>query len=136
MINNSARLNGIQLLRAIAVLLVIHCHILDRQIATGGSIQQSFFYLQDFGASGVDIFFVISGFIITLVAHPFARMEQGLPFFIKRILRVVPLYWLVSLLSAFLFYRRNGSMQPPGHPAGQQKVYPGSDAVFFVLHTA
>lgn len=110
MTNTNARLNGIQLLRAIAVLLVVHCHVLDRQIGIGGSFHQSFFYVQNFGAVGVDVFFVISGFIITLVAHPFAQRRQGWSFFIKRILRVVPLYWLVSVLAAFLFYRRNGSM--------------------------
>ncbi len=110
MINNTTRLNGIQLLRAIAVLLVVHCHILDRQMGRGGSRQQSFFYLQNFGAAGVDIFFVISGFIITLVATPYAQLGQGQPFFIKRILRVVPLYWLVSLLATFLFYQHTGNM--------------------------
>ena len=110
MINDTARLNGIQLLRAIAVLLVVHCHILDRQAGLGGSLQQSFFYLQNFGAAGVDIFFVISGFIITIVANPYAQHRQGWPFFVKRLLRVVPLYWLVSVLAAILFYRRNGSM--------------------------
>lgn len=110
MVNNTARLNGIQLLRAIAVLLVVHCHILDRQIGMGGSIQESFFYLQNFGAVGVDIFFVISGFIITIVAIPYSRQARGAGFFIKRILRVAPLYWLVSLLAVFLGYRRNGTM--------------------------
>lgn len=110
MIKDTARLNGIQLLRAIAVLLVVHCHILDREAGLGGSLQQSFFYLQNFGAAGVDIFFVISGFIITVVANPYAQRRQGGPFFVKRFLRVVPLYWLVSVLAAILFYRRNGSM--------------------------
>ena len=48
--------------------------------------------LSDIGAFGVDIFFVISGFIISHVtAHDPSR------FLIKRIIRIVPLYWFATL---------------------------------------
>lgn len=105
---HTARLQGIQLLRAVAVLLVVHGHVLDNQYSIGTALQQDFFYLQDFGAAGVDLFFVISGFIITIIAVPYALQGSGWSFFIKRVLRVVPLYWLVSVLSALLSYRHNG----------------------------
>lgn len=51
----------------------------------------------DFGRAGVDIFFVISGFIIQHVA---ARDDVGRPgaFMAKRLVRVVPLYWLLTVL--------------------------------------
>lgn len=51
----------------------------------------------DFGRAGVDIFFVISGFIIQHVA---ARDDAGRPgaFMAKRLIRVVPLYWMLTVL--------------------------------------
>lgn len=45
------------------------------------------------GASGVDIFFVLSGFIIAYTADP----SRGVVHFLKRrIARIVPLYWFLT----------------------------------------
>src|SRR3954454_16177691 len=49
-------------------------------------------------ASGVDIFFVISGFIIATTA---TAQHNSLDFAFRRALRIFPLYWLV-LLAAFV----------------------------------
>src|SRR5256885_8215174 len=49
-------------------------------------------------ASGVDIFFVISGFIIATTA---AAQRDALNFTIKRAVRIFPVYWLV-LVAGFL----------------------------------
>lgn len=52
----------------------------------------------NFGACGVDIFFVISGFIMTVTSAGKAfRLGD---FLIKRVLRIVPIYWLFTLLKA------------------------------------
>ncbi|HIH2748783.1 acyltransferase [Burkholderia aenigmatica] len=45
-----------------------------------------------FGQAGVDIFFVISGFIMSVVAP-----REGRAFLRKRLVRIVPLYWLTTL---------------------------------------
>ncbi|MCA8066510.1 acyltransferase family protein [Burkholderia sp. AU38729] len=45
-----------------------------------------------FGQAGVDIFFVISGFIMSVVAP-----REGRDFLRKRLIRIVPLYWLTTL---------------------------------------
>lgn len=52
-------------------------------------------------AWGVDIFFVISGFIMYVAA----RSESPAAFIWLRIVRVVPLYWLVTVGFIFLFYK-------------------------------
>ena len=49
-------------------------------------------FLPSFGSFGVDIFFVISGFIMW---HTTAEVEIGiLEFWRRRIIRIVPLYWI------------------------------------------
>lgn len=70
------RLATIQGLRAIAALGVLFFHI--RLIGVG--------YF------GVDIFFVISGFIVCYVAQ-----RQPNQFLAKRLVRIVPLYWIATL---------------------------------------
>jgi exopolysaccharide production protein ExoZ len=105
----AGKLNAVQLLRCVAALLVVYCHTLDWQQDAGGTgsfFQNHFFYLQNFGAVGVDIFFVISGFIITIISYYYAKNNKVFYFFVKRFIRVVPLYWIVSLIvfaGLFLF---------------------------------
>ena len=52
--------------------------------------------LPEFGPSGVDLFFVISGFImlVTTTKKPLSPLK----FLELRVVRVVPLYWLMTLL--------------------------------------
>ena len=70
------RLVSIQCLRFAAAGLVVLTHT-----ASGYFV---------YGAFGVDIFFVISGFIIT---HVMRQREAG-PFLLDRLTRIYPLYWL------------------------------------------
>ena len=69
----------IQYLRAISILMVVLGHIV------GG-----------FGAQGVDIFFVISGFIMMHIMHQ--RSQNYLEFFFARFFRIAPLYYLATAL--------------------------------------
>ncbi|MBN8788335.1 MAG: acyltransferase [Terrimonas sp.] len=105
MTNGTGKLNSIQALRAIAVILVLHCHTLD---LINTRYQSDFFYLQNFGAAGVDLFFVISGFIITIVSGRYAQTGSGRYFFIRRAIRVLPLYWIVSFAAVVLFRIQGG----------------------------
>jgi peptidoglycan/LPS O-acetylase OafA/YrhL len=62
--NNAKRgelLEGIQILRAVAALLVVFHHALEESLAAIAG-PKSPDWLTTFGAAGVDIFFVISGF--------------------------------------------------------------------------
>lgn len=79
------RLLGIQYLRAVAALAVVVYHATDR---TGSRFTV--------GAAGVDIFFVISGFVMWTLAE--TRPTTPLRFYRDRILRVAPLYWLVTMV--------------------------------------
>ena len=85
----------IQLLRGIASLLVVLMHATGnlKEIA-GGNLLGGFF---SFGGAGVDIFFVLSGFIITYTSNIFSEKKSAFSLFLKRrFVRIFPVYWLVS----------------------------------------
>lgn len=82
---------SIQYLRALAALLVITAHVSDK-VGAG-----PLYALRHIGNVGVDLFFVVSGFIIWLTTH---LNKHGVQEFIeRRVVRIVPYYWLVTLLA-------------------------------------
>ena len=70
----------IQYLRAISILMVVSAHI----------------GVGPLGVQGVDIFFVISGFIMMHIMHQ--RSQNYLEFFFARFFRIAPLYYLATAL--------------------------------------
>jgi exopolysaccharide production protein ExoZ len=99
----------IQILRALAALGVIWQHIrYDFQIELGIS---NFPPTINVLNSGVDIFFVISGFIIVYSSSSlFQKRGAWREFITRRIIRIVPLYWLTSLLAlAYILIRHRDS---------------------------
>ena len=88
-------LANVQVLRAFAALNVAGVHILE-QAAKYDQDVALFAFLQNWGDSGVDLFFVISGFIMVYIQR---RRPSGPGRFLDhRIYRVVPLYWTLTLL--------------------------------------
>jgi peptidoglycan/LPS O-acetylase OafA/YrhL len=77
---------NVQALRGLAALLVIFVH-LETVLPRVGLVQ--------FGGGGVDIFFVISGFI--MVYTTMHRDVTPISFISDRIARIVPIYWIVTL---------------------------------------
>lgn len=81
------RLENIQTLRAVAALMVVLFHA--SQAAHGSVIFAPF---GRFGAAGVDIFFVISGFVMTIAGDRVTPAR----FLADRFQRIAPLYWLIT----------------------------------------
>ena len=85
---------------AVAVMLM-HCAN-NQQGLTHGQSDPAFYWLTRAlaagGGAGVDIFFVISGFVITSVGLRTRETQSGLAasagFLFRRFLRVFPLYWV------------------------------------------
>jgi exopolysaccharide production protein ExoZ len=77
-------------LRALAAMMVVWVHSLYVIPGVVERLGASYF-----GGSGVDLFFVISGFIMVVTTA--AKEVTAQRFFGLRIVRVVPLYWLVTL---------------------------------------
>lgn len=108
------RLGGLQLLRALAALMVLVGHVIaeaEHYLALplpGDAIPWT---------RGVDIFFVISGFIITLSATRFAG--QPLAFLWRRALRVAPLYYFFTTLMVATLLLLPGAAKDTALETGQ-----------------
>lgn len=100
-------LRSIQILRAFAVWFVVLHHI--RQIAFADHFSSPFMdRLAHKGAAGVDLFFVISGFII---CHSVYRKPiSAIQFAINRAIRIIPAYWFFTGIVALLSIYFNGLM--------------------------
>lgn len=83
------RLSSIQHLRAIAALMVVWHHAISQIPALQPLLPTS-----TSGAHGVDLFFVISGFIMVLTTE--GKSIGAGEFLRRRVIRVVPLYWLFT----------------------------------------
>lgn len=87
---------SIQYLRAIAALMVLIFHHNYAMIDSFAPDAPSFLVL----SSGVDIFFVISGFIMWTITA--ARPTDPVTFMKRRIIRIVPLYWAITIFTVYL----------------------------------
>src|SRR5512146_2076335 len=105
-LSQAVPLRSIQILRALAACLVVigHCLHETAEIAARNGRLPLRIDLIDWGI-GVDIFFVISGFImIYTTADLFGQPGAMRTFLTRRIIRIVPLYWLMTagLILTFL----------------------------------
>ena len=90
-------LNGIQLIRGVAATMVVMFHIgLLLKGKTGTDITP----FTTIGAAGVDLFFIVSGFIVVYTTA--LRDFSARKFLYRRAVRVIPLYWLMTLLFGVL----------------------------------
>ena len=89
------KIESIQLLRGAAATLVAAFHLNSAGISETG--YSGFFSLFRHGEAGVDIFFVISGFIIYFTAQAKTGQTVG-QFLSARFWRIYPPYWAITLL--------------------------------------
>lgn len=92
------KIKSIQVLRGVAALGVVAFHT-SGPIISAGWHAHAFQALSRYGLAGVDIFFVISGFVMATVTN---GKEPGIAtaarFAAARVRRIVPLYWLLTAL--------------------------------------
>jgi len=125
------RLDGLQWGRGIAALAVVLGHSLAHplpRLSDGAAL---------LGIGGVTLFFVISGFIMVVTTGP-SRFDPG-AFMLRRLLRIVPLYYLLTALTAVLVLAmpsvfRHTAFDPvhlvksllfiPDHRPGSEEIVP------------
>ena len=91
------KLNGIEVARGVAALLVVFYHISRLFEQNFGFFPLSKF--TEIGHSGVDFFFVLSGFIIYFIHRKdIGHKSQLKSYILKRLVRIFPLFWVVFLL--------------------------------------
>jgi exopolysaccharide production protein ExoZ len=91
---DSSSLVSIQALRAIASLLVFWGHAIN---AVTAAVPAEFPHL--YGPFGVDLFFVISGFVMVYSSERlFGQPGAPITFFARRLARIVPLYWAATAI--------------------------------------
>ena len=90
-------LKNIQLLRALAAngVVLAHLYVVEQKYGQGMIVLPA---SAQMGAMGVDLFFVISGFIMALLV----RGATWRKFLVDRVTRIVPAYWFYTTLVLIL----------------------------------
>lgn len=84
---------SIQYLRGLAAMMVVYHHAIRKVLDLN---PDSIIPYSGFGNAGVDIFFVISGFIMWVTT--ISKTQTPAYFWYRRIIRIVPLYWFFILV--------------------------------------
>lgn len=107
----SSRIDVLQFVRAFAASVVLFYHSVEAVSRLNSSPAFSDF-IYDFawlGNFGVDLFFVISGFIMIYVHHDdFAQPGANLRFLANRLRRIVPSYWLLTSVGVLVLWLMPG----------------------------
>lgn len=113
---------SVQILRLAAAMLVVVMHT-TQAMSIHMTGQGNGHYWAN-GAAGVDLFFVISGFVMAMSTRANhatgpARLQAAWMFMKRRLLRIAPLYWFYTLLKVALLLALPGlaarSLLEPGH---------------------
>ncbi len=133
--NAQPTIHNIQILRGIAAMMVVFHHTIGQMGSRGG---RDLGFEIIIGRAGVDLFFVISGFIMVYVTHD--RDRTPIEYWRGRIIRIAPLYWFYTLTLALIALvapsmLRSTDLQlvhflkslffiPSQHPIFETKLYP------------
>ncbi len=102
-VDSPKRIFSLDVLRALAILLVLVCHLISR---VWGRENLTAYY---FGTLGVEIFFVLSGFLIGRIIIKSFNEEEKFKikdvkkFWVRRWFRTLPNYYLVLIVSIIIY---------------------------------
>src|ERR1700722_2656677 len=100
---SSSRILELDGIRGLAIALVLFHHYIHDSITFGVSRFDDFIkHTFSLGATGVDLFFVLSGFLIGGILMDHRKSENYFKsFYIRRVCRILPVYY--SILLAYIF---------------------------------
>jgi peptidoglycan/LPS O-acetylase OafA/YrhL len=105
------KLTNLEIVRFCAALTVVIYHSVGILQTNGHSIG----WLADvyfIGQAGVDLFFIVSGFVIWLNLSN--SVKDPYPFFKNRIIRIVPSYWLITIATTCIWAISEITQKPLG----------------------
>lgn len=110
-------------LRGLAIVLVLWHHVpylFDRTLHA-----HPFWRWSNGGGVGVDLFFGVSGFLITSLVWRVRSRPDGLRrFWVRRVLRIFPLYYIVLTCTCVLLWSGLLEVTDGGHPEGFWALLP------------
>lgn len=100
-LDGEARIPALDGVRGMAILLVLFFHLnLLRSVTTEHAMDSFASKLFSAGWCGVDLFFVLSGFLITRILYQAKESDRYFTnFYLRRTLRIFPLYYAVLVLT-------------------------------------
>lgn len=102
---------NVEFLRGIAAISVALYHLrigLDGMTSPTASWIR---HVSEFGAVGLDLFFIISGFVMVISTQKLqGGVRDSLRFMVRRLFRVVPLYWVSVTIMVGLLYLYSGKL--------------------------
>ncbi len=116
------KLLSIQYLRGVAALMVV-IHHTDLQLRRGG--YEGWWPSPLLTSSGVDIFFVISGFIMWVTTA--SRHMPPSQFYARRLARIVPLYWFFTTIVVLV-----AIMLPSAMQSGKFDIFHAAASYLFI----
>ena len=113
------RLHSVQAMRGAAALLVVLYHTAAHWRAISANDTRAGAWLWDQGFAGVDMFFVISGFVMvyTAGANP-GGVGEAVRFLWRRVGRIYPLWWVFCALLGAIFLLIYGQPAQPDMAQG------------------
>ncbi|MEP3889824.1 MAG: acyltransferase [Hellea sp.] len=137
MIDLPKRLNSIQALRGVAALLVLFFHMAEfqRQMAEGNPYDTALVSgIWDRGWAGVDLFFIISGFIMVYVTRQTGRSFADIRnFIVARVTRIYPLWWVCAGIMAVYFLMTYGMLAAPDRVEGPSEAFAYAARSFLLI---
>lgn len=95
------QIQNLQALRAFAALNVVLFYIIGVANNYGYSVN-ALEVLSEWGSNGVDLFFVISGFIMVNIQN--IKNKSPVSFIYDRLIRIAPTYWMLTLMFVLLAF--------------------------------
>jgi exopolysaccharide production protein ExoZ len=95
---HDANIESIQIMRGVAAILVVLFHISIKGGQYGNDALKGF----SIGGAGVDLFFIISGYIMCV--STIGRDLNFNRFMLHRVRRIIPLYWLTTTIGLIIYF--------------------------------
>jgi len=102
----SNRILEIDILRVIAILVIVVCHIFPviPSLTNNNIVSDIEYWLSNIGTGALSLFFLLSGYSLMIRKPQFDTISDLKSFFVKRIVRIYPLYWVSLLIWAIIPY--------------------------------